>query len=118
MVDVGLGQHGVVWERISIYFAVNEQNNGPHTLELTLAERGGVAGNDDQLGLSRPEGLEGRLVTQSDLSRLHHKRQARVDVVGCNMISKGLEKHRGLGDEPVFLVFLVGAIVAVIQGLD
>lgn len=26
--------------------------------------------------------------------------------------------HRHRGDEPVFLVFLVGAIVAVIQGLD
>ena len=32
---------------------------GRHTLELALAQRWGVAGNDDQLGLPRAEGLEG-----------------------------------------------------------
>lgn len=53
VVDGGLGQHGVV-------------------LELRLAQRGGVAGNDDELGLASTEGLESRLVAQSDLSRLHH----------------------------------------------
>jgi hypothetical protein len=47
VVDVGLGKHGVV-------------------LELTLAERRGVASNDDELGLSGAEGLEGRLVSKSD----------------------------------------------------
>lgn len=47
VVDGCLGQHGVV-------------------LELRLAERGGVAGNDDKLGLARAEGLEGGLVTESD----------------------------------------------------
>ena len=35
-------------------------------LELTLAERGSVGGNDDELGLAVTEGLEGRLVSQSD----------------------------------------------------
>lgn len=47
VVDIGLWQHGVV-------------------LELTLSERRGVASNDDELGLSRSEGLEGRLVSQGD----------------------------------------------------
>lgn len=45
--DGGLGQHGVV-------------------LELRLAERGSVAGNDDKLGLARAEALEGGLVTEGD----------------------------------------------------
>jgi len=39
VVDLGLGQHAVV-------------------LELRLAERGRVAGNDDELGLAGSEGLE------------------------------------------------------------
>jgi hypothetical protein len=47
VVDVGLGKHGVV-------------------LELTLAERRGVASNDDELGLSGAEGFEGRFVSKSD----------------------------------------------------
>lgn len=86
MVDVGLGEHGVV-------------------LELRLAERRSVAGNDDELGLASAEGLEGGLVAKGDctakrwlvddafgkdadfekrrtLARLHHKREARVDGVG------------------------------------
>lgn len=43
MVDGGLGQHRVV-------------------LQLRLAERRGVAGNEDQLGLARAEGYgEGKL---------------------------------------------------------
>ena len=81
--DVGLGEHGVV-------------------LELRLAERWGVASNDDELGLSGAEALEGGLVTQSDpveplaaasrdfearvqnsLSGLHDEREPRVDRVGC-----------------------------------
>lgn len=40
MVDIGLGEHGIV-------------------LEFTLAQRRGVASNDDQLGLARAKGLEG-----------------------------------------------------------
>jgi hypothetical protein len=43
VVDGGLAEHGVV-------------------LELTLAERGGVAGNDDELGLAHTDGLDGGLV--------------------------------------------------------
>ena len=50
MVDVGLGEHGVV-------------------LELRLAERWGVTSNDDELGLSGAESLEGRLVSESDCGR-------------------------------------------------
>lgn len=42
-----LGQHGVV-------------------LEFTLAKRGSVGRDDDKLGLSVTEGLEGGLVTKSD----------------------------------------------------
>jgi hypothetical protein len=58
VVDVGLGQHGVVWREsapalVWIWITVER------TLELTLAERWGVAGNYDQLGLARSEGLEG-----------------------------------------------------------
>lgn len=47
MVDVGLRQHGVV-------------------LELGLSERRSVASDDDELGLSGAEGLEGRLVSKGD----------------------------------------------------
>lgn len=51
VVDGGLAEHGVV-------------------LELRLAERRGVASNDDELGLAGAEGLEGGLVTKSDLAGL------------------------------------------------
>jgi hypothetical protein len=51
VVDVGFGQHGVV-------------------LELTLAERRGVASNNDELGLSRSKGLEGRFVSEGDCREL------------------------------------------------
>jgi hypothetical protein len=47
VVDLGFGKHGVV-------------------LELTLAQRRGIASNDDELGLSGAEGLEGRFVSKSD----------------------------------------------------
>ena len=47
VVDVGLGEHGVV-------------------LELRLAERWSVTSNDDELGLSGAESLEGRLVSEGD----------------------------------------------------
>lgn len=45
------------------------------TLELRLAERWGVAGDDDKLGLAGAEGLEGRLVTKSDLTGLWERCQ-------------------------------------------
>jgi hypothetical protein len=67
VVDGALGQHAVV-------------------LELTLAERRGVASNDDELGLAGAEGLEGGLVTQGDLSGLHHQRQLGVDAVGILLV--------------------------------
>lgn len=47
VVDRCLGKHGVV-------------------LELRLAERGSVAGNDDKLGLAGAKALEGGLVTEGD----------------------------------------------------
>lgn len=47
VVHGGLGQHAVV-------------------LQLGLAERRRVTGNDDQLGLAGAEALEGGLVAQSD----------------------------------------------------
>lgn len=47
MVDGSLRQHAVV-------------------LELALAERRGVASDDDQLGLAGSQALERRLVAQSD----------------------------------------------------
>lgn len=85
VVNLSLGQHGVV-------------------LELRLAERRGVSGDDDELGLARSELLESRLVSEGDcegeelifgkigtssrieflhtLSGLHHKCQTTVDGVG------------------------------------
>ena len=48
----GLGKHAVV-------------------LELALAERRSVASDDDELGLAGAEGLEGGLVTKSDLAGLY-----------------------------------------------
>lgn len=50
-------------------------------LKLGLAQRRSVASNDDELGLSVAEGLQGGLVAEGDFARLHHKRQARVDGV-------------------------------------
>ena len=47
VVDVCLGEHRVVFE-------------------LTLAERGSVASNDDQLGLAGAKGLESRLVSEGN----------------------------------------------------
>lgn len=61
VVNRSLGQHGVV-------------------LQLRLAERRGVAGNDDQLGLARAQRLHGRLGTQGDLTRLHHQSEPGVDL--------------------------------------
>lgn len=92
--DGSLGQHGVV-------------------LQLRLAERRGVAGDEDQLSLARAEScrestlarvhnfkadadifsgltLEGGLVTQNDLTRLHHQGEARVEgVTGLGLLLGG-----------------------------
>ena len=83
VVDGRLGQHAVV-------------------LQLTFAERRGVAGDEDELkrgrslaeaacesfswssylGLAAAQRLERRLVTEHNLTRLHHKRELGVDGVG------------------------------------
>lgn len=47
VVDVALSKHGIV-------------------LELRLAKRRGVSGDDNELGLSRSERLEGALVSKGD----------------------------------------------------
>ena len=47
VVNVALSKHGIV-------------------LKLRLAERRGVSGDNDELGLSRSEGLEGALVSKGD----------------------------------------------------
>ena len=57
VVDVGLRQHGVVWSGGSVYDMAFFEWGTRHTFELRLAERGGVAGDDDELGLARTEGL-------------------------------------------------------------
>lgn len=62
MVDVALCKHSVV-------------------LKLRLAEWGSVASNDDQLGLSASQCLEGRLVSEDIFAGLHHQRQTGVDGV-------------------------------------
>ena len=87
VVDVALGKHRVV-------------------LKFGLAERGCVAcscrsvsvishgwtsdrkrtGNDDELGLSGTESLEGRLVSEHVLAGLHNKREARVNGVGSGLL--------------------------------
>ena len=55
VVDRSLSKHGVV-------------------LKLTLPERGGVGGDDNELGLSVTEGLEGRLVSKSDCEQKEIRR--------------------------------------------
>jgi hypothetical protein len=55
------------------------------TLELGLAQRRGVASDQDELGLARTKGLQGRFVAEDDLAGLHHKRQLAVDVVSIGL---------------------------------
>merc|ERR1712045_158626 len=62
VVDSGLGQHGVV-------------------LDLRLPEGRSVVGNNDELGLAQPEAVEGLLVAQEALARLHDKGETRVDAL-------------------------------------
>ena len=64
MVDVALAEHGVV-------------------LELRLAERGGVASDDDELGLAGTEHLEGALVAEDVLARLHDEGETGGDPGAC-----------------------------------
>jgi len=60
VVHARLGQHGVV-------------------LNLRLAERRTVVGDDDQLALAAPERLQGRGVAQRVLPGLHHQSESVVD---------------------------------------
>ena len=60
VMDTSLGQHGVV-------------------LDLRLAERRRVVGNDHQLALAVPQGFESLLVAEAILARLHHQSQPGVD---------------------------------------
>lgn len=71
MVDSSLGQHAVVCVvRQPLLLFLLRTAVVSRTLELGLAKRRGVAGDDDELGLARAQRLEGRLVAKSDLSRL------------------------------------------------
>jgi len=60
VVDSSLSQHGVV-------------------LDLRLAERWSVVGNDHQLALAVSQGLEGLLVSQDILAGLHDQGESGVD---------------------------------------
>merc|ERR1719145_534105 len=62
VVETGLGQHGVV-------------------LDLRLAEGRSVVGDDDQLALAVPQGLEGLLVSEDIFPRLHHQRNGKSKLV-------------------------------------
>lgn len=62
MVDVALGEHGVV-------------------LEGGLAEGGAVGGDEDELGLIGAEVLEGGLVAEGRLSGLHDELEPGVGVL-------------------------------------
>ena len=70
VVDLGLRQHGVV-------------------LQLRLSQDWGVTGNDDQLGLTVSQRLDGRLVAQGVLTRLDNQAQLGVDVL--SVVLWGLE---------------------------
>ena len=91
VVDGGLGQHGVV-------------------LELRLAERGSVAGNDDKLGLASAEALEGGLVTEGDPYSSQYS--AHFVVLRLTYFPDFITSaRRELMESAVLLLFL-GAIVA------
>lgn len=62
VVNTALGEHGVV-------------------LNLGLADRGDVVGDEDHLGLASPEGLEGGLVAEVVLARLHDEGETAVDAL-------------------------------------
>jgi len=50
-------------------------------LDLRLAEGRAVRADEDELGLALAQRLHRRLVPQHRLARLHHQREARVDVL-------------------------------------
>ena len=90
VVDGGLGQHGVV-------------------LELRLAERGSVAGDDDKLGLAGAEALEGGLVTESDPVAVSIARRV---VLRPTHFPDFITSARGELMESAVLLLFLGAIVA------
>jgi len=82
VVDGGLSEHAVV-------------------LELRLAERRGVASNDDELGLAGAEGLEGGLVAKSDLAGLCWKSDTALHGVRIFARDAHLDRQRQLGVDAV-----------------
>jgi hypothetical protein len=74
LVDTGLGEHGVV-------------------LDLRLAQRRAVAGDQDQLGGALAQGLQGGLVAEGVLARLHAQCEAVVQRVGGLLLQKIDEKN-------------------------
>jgi hypothetical protein len=75
-------------------------------LELGLAQWRAVSGNQDQLGLSRAEGLEGGFGAHGDFSGLHDERQARGDGVS-GLLCFGHVDWRGVDVCFVVLVVMV-----------
>ena len=76
-------------------------------LKLRLAERRGVASNDDELGLAVAERLEGALVAEGDFARLHDQSQTAVDRVGialsflgCDLLAASHEAYRRISYGP------------------
>ena len=72
VVDLGLGQHGVVFQ-------------------FRLSQDWGVGSDDDQLSLTLSQSLNGRLVTQRVLTGLDNKCQLLTDVF--LVLSWGLNKY-------------------------
>ena len=97
-----------------------------HTLELTLAEGGCIARNDDELCLARAEGFESRLVAKCNcvLLTVGYRIHARFSA-GLLPSPKGTipfpdfmtRARRELMLSAVFLAFFVGAIAALEESL-
>ena len=77
VVDGGLGKHGKV-------------------LDLGLAKRGAVGGNEDHLGLALAEGLGGGLVAEDGLAGLHDQLKAGVHVLHVLLLCSHLRGKRRL----------------------
>lgn len=92
--DIGLGEHRVV-------------------LELTLAERRGVASDDNQLGLARSKAFQGGLVAESDCKYVRFLLALTPKAVENNQPLPDFitSARRELMESEVFFAFF-GAIVA------
>lgn len=67
VVDLSLRKHRVVCTNINTWLNVcRSLENHRLTLEFALAERRGIASNDNKLGLAGSESLESRLVSQDN----------------------------------------------------